>query len=266
MTAFGGPHDRIPDIVSSPPPVPYRDSDTSWRQRPRETEREAILMNLIPGGESVLDIGARDGHFSRLLTRKYRRVTALDLEAPLIADPQIQCVSGNVTALDFPDAHFDCVFCTEVLEHVPDLQAASAEIKRVAGKHIVIGVPFEQDLRAGRVLCRHCGRRWNAWKHLHSFTEAQVLRLFAPARPVRVEFAGITAERTNFVSAVLMDVARHPWGAYNCVEPCSCGAKLEPPDATIFRRACASLSVRIDRVWQRFRKPQPDTINVLFSV
>jgi len=53
-----------------PNPVPYRDPDTSWLSNAREIGRADILMSLVPGGETVLDAGARDGYFSKLLAER----------------------------------------------------------------------------------------------------------------------------------------------------------------------------------------------------
>lgn len=220
-------------------------------------------MSLVPGGNAVLDIGARDGYYSRLLTGKYQTVTALDLVAPAIDHPRVRCVAGDVTKLEFPDDSFDGVICLEVLEHIPALEDACREIIRVARHHAIIGVPFDQDLRAGRITCNNCGREWGAWKHLHSFTEERLRDLFAPMRFQAIRYAGSDRERTNFASAALMRIARHPWGPYHLPEPCSCGAKMEPPEMTIFRRVCTGLACRIDRIQGIFVKDRPDTINIL---
>ena len=85
----------------------------------REQLRIADLMSLAPGGDRVLEIGARDCYLSRRLTALYREVTALDLRKPEIDEPGIVPVQGDVTALDFADGSFDTVFCTAGLEHVP---------------------------------------------------------------------------------------------------------------------------------------------------
>jgi SAM-dependent methyltransferase len=46
-------------------------------------------------------------------------------------EPGVAMQMGDVTRLDFPDAHFDVVLCNHVLEHVRDDRAALAEIHRV---------------------------------------------------------------------------------------------------------------------------------------
>ena len=42
-----------------------------------------------------------------------------------------ESLPGSVTELPFPDGSFQFVFCTEVLEHVPDQHKAASEISRV---------------------------------------------------------------------------------------------------------------------------------------
>jgi SAM-dependent methyltransferase len=54
-------------------------------------------------------------------------------------------VRTSVTALAFEAAAFDIVLCNQVLEHVPDLSAALAELRRVIapGGLLLVGVPNE---------------------------------------------------------------------------------------------------------------------------
>src|SRR6266513_3954406 len=118
-----------------------------YRNSPDEIARARDLMSIVPKNLStVLDIGARDGHFSRLLTEHFESVTALDLTMPQFDFEGVRPVQGDVTKLQFPDNNFDVVFCTEVLEHVPALQKACTEIERVARHAVVIGVPYRQDI------------------------------------------------------------------------------------------------------------------------
>src|SRR5262249_46590485 len=55
----------------------------AYRKTPLEQQRITDLMNIIPKGhDSVLDVGARDGYLSRLLTGHFASVTAFDLKKP----------------------------------------------------------------------------------------------------------------------------------------------------------------------------------------
>jgi SAM-dependent methyltransferase len=47
-------------------------------------------------------------------------------------------------SLPFPDGYFDCALCTEVLEHVPDIDSSLALLRRVLRSNapIIVTVPF----------------------------------------------------------------------------------------------------------------------------
>ena len=61
---------------------------TQYRERDLERKRTEDLMQLIrlisKTSRHALDIGARDGHFSKLLAEHFKSVTALDLKKPSI--------------------------------------------------------------------------------------------------------------------------------------------------------------------------------------
>jgi hypothetical protein len=52
-----------------------------------------------------------------------------------------QALVASVESLPFPDASFHTVIATEVLEHVNDLDAALAELHRVAWRQVIVTVP-----------------------------------------------------------------------------------------------------------------------------
>ena len=148
----------------------------------------------------MLDIGARDGYFSSRLTDYFAEVTALDLEKPPFEISGVTTVAGDARNLPFPDAAFDCVFCAEVLEHIQGVERACAEIIRMARHEIVIGVLFRQDTRVGRLTCRRCGKINPPWGHVNSFTERQILSLFAGLQVVSESFVGMAGAVTNPIS------------------------------------------------------------------
>ena len=160
----------------------------------------------------MLDIGARDGYFSQLLTEYFDEVTALDLEKPDFSFPRVTTVAGDATNLQFADDSFDCVFCAEVLEHIPDVAQACREIARVARHEILIGVPYKQDTRLGRTTCQSCGRKNPPWGHLNRFDERRLAKLFPGLSVEASSFVGSARSETNPLSTMLMDVAGNPWG------------------------------------------------------
>jgi SAM-dependent methyltransferase len=204
-----------------------------YRASPREQRRVADLLALMPAsGESALDVGARDGHLSRLMVERYTRVVAVDLTQPEIDHPRIECWKADATGLPFDDDSFDCVLCAEVLEHIPGASLAKAcrELARVARHAVVVGVPYKQDLRSGRTRCGHCGGINPPWGHVNSFDEARLRELFRPLPATRISYVGSTRQITNAMSAALMDFAGNPFGTYEQDEPCvHCNEALTAP-------------------------------------
>jgi SAM-dependent methyltransferase len=241
----------------------------AYRQSENEKARTADLLRLLPKGRnSVLDIGARDGHFSKLLRDHFRCVTALDLTMPSFEYPGVTTVAGDVTNLQFPDNSFDCIFCAEVLEHVPALEQACREIARVAQYEIIIGVPFCQDTRVGRTTCRTCGKTNPPWGHVNEFDENRLRSLFPGLTIVKQSSVGTNRQSTNQLATLLMDMAGNPWGSYSQDERClHCGAVLVPPPEKrpIWSRVCSSLAFRINNLQSALNTPHPNWIHVVFS-
>ena len=79
-----------------------------YRASAAEQERIADLLRLLPlRGASVLDVGARDGYVSKRLADRFEQVIALDLQLPVIDDPRVRCVKGDITELEMEDGEFD---------------------------------------------------------------------------------------------------------------------------------------------------------------
>ncbi len=94
------------------------------------------------GDDTILDIGSgRGSHYSRLIEAQPNiRYYALDLSAQLLRNhpAAADCLAlGDAMQLPYNDDSFDVVMANNMLYHLPDVDAALLEIKRVlkpAGK------------------------------------------------------------------------------------------------------------------------------------
>jgi ubiquinone/menaquinone biosynthesis C-methylase UbiE len=204
-----------------------------YRAHPHDVERVQRLFSLVPRkGVSALDVGARDGHLSVLLAERFERVVALDLATPAVEHPRVECVQGDAAALAYPDNAFHTIVCAEVLEHIPPalLPRVCSEIVRVASHCVVIGVPYQQDLRLACSTCRRCGTINPPWGHVNSFDESRLTALMSGLVRTEVDYVGKTRESSNALSASLFKFAGNPFGTYGQEESCiGCGQALLPP-------------------------------------
>lgn len=256
--------------LSKGPGPPSTYDMTSYRNSPYEQERINHLIGLLHNkGDTVLDVGARDGYIAIMLTNLFSSVTALDLDKPHIKHDKIRCVKGDITScLDFPDEFFDVVLCAEVLEHIPpnNLIKACLELIRVAKRYVLVGVPYKQDIRVGRTTCYMCGNRNPPWGHVNAFDEKRLKQLFSGMEVEKISYVGQGDSRTNCVSAFLMDLAGNPYGTYNQEEPCvHCAVKLRvPPARNLLQKLLTRCAYYGNVIQNLFINPQANWIHVLF--
>jgi len=238
-----------------------------YRSRETEQTRTADLLSLLPTiSRTILEIGARDGHHTRMLAQRFDAVTALDLTAPAFTIDRVTTVAGDATALQFPDRSFDCVLCAEVLEHVPDVSKAASELCRVARHAVIVGVPYRQDTRSGCTTCSQCGKTNPPYGHVHTFTDERLCHLFRPWTQETVHYVGETNERTNRISAGLMECAGNPYGTYDQEEPCIyCGSRLQAPvRLSPADRVLCKMAHLLNRAQQSLSKPWANWVHARF--
>ncbi len=114
----------------------------------------------VKAGDRILDIGCGSGrHTCAAYCLEGVRVTGADLNLEDLQQARQRLYfhdqlgehgggawslsAADVTRLPFPDACFDLVICSEVLEHIPDHDRALKEITRVLkpGRPLVVSVP-----------------------------------------------------------------------------------------------------------------------------
>jgi SAM-dependent methyltransferase len=97
----------------------------------RLAELDAVQPHLPPGSR-ILEIGAGTGEQSGALAARGFDVVAVDLpDSAYAADRVFPILDYDGRNLPLEDASVDVVFSSNVLEHVRDLAALQAEIRRV---------------------------------------------------------------------------------------------------------------------------------------
>ncbi len=111
-------------------------------------------LGLLEGSyDDLLEVGYGSGLLLPTLARTTRRLAGVDLEPPPagLADflrarsLDVELAQGDVRALPFGDARFDCVVAFSIFEHIAggDLDRAVADVARVLrpGGTFLIGCP-----------------------------------------------------------------------------------------------------------------------------
>ena len=92
-----------------------------------------FLREVRPGkNEKILEIGCNDGVLFRQMERLAGECHGIDVNEDIIRranHPRMQVMSA--TELKFPDAAFDKIYSSHVIEHIPDLETVFREVFRV---------------------------------------------------------------------------------------------------------------------------------------
>ena len=107
-------------------------------------ELDDFLRQRFPRpAETVLDLGAGTRPYAPLYGRHFSRCVSVDVEHSPHDTESVDMIAP-AEDLPFPANSFDCVICTEVLEHCADPWAAGAEIGRVLrpGGWAFVTTPF----------------------------------------------------------------------------------------------------------------------------
>jgi dolichol-phosphate mannosyltransferase len=109
----------------------------SWQRR-----RHQIITNLARGGGRILDIGCG----SSVILQSLNNAIGLDIQQNKLRYMrryEVPLVRASITALPFADGRFDCIVCSQVIEHIPADPAIFTEFVRVLrpGGLLLLGTP-----------------------------------------------------------------------------------------------------------------------------
>lgn len=112
-------------------------------------ERWSIVLNAIKKylKNKCLDAGSGSGfitsELNKIIPTIGLEISNIALEKARKNHPSIKFVKGSVTGMPFENSQFDCIFASELVEHVLDTEAMFSEFNRVLkeGGHLIITTP-----------------------------------------------------------------------------------------------------------------------------
>jgi len=138
------------NLAVDPDSVTVRWSD-SQHYSPAPRHRRRLILNRLRGlaFQSFLDAGCAQGYLLEAIHNLLpeREAYGCDLSAEAIRLNRTQLPWGHFETLDLAaerwpgQRQFELVLCSEVLEHIPDWQAAAANLAAMTARHLLITVP-----------------------------------------------------------------------------------------------------------------------------
>ncbi len=149
----------------------------------------------------VLDFGCGSGFVVAELRAIGVEAQGLELDTQMIrgsmlpaAKPYISLYNGALPS-PFSPASFRSVFCSEVIEHIPDFEAAVREVARLSIKTAIFTVPDASAIPLGY---RHFLLPWHLLEetHINFFNQASFRRVLDPHFS-KIEFGRVCACTMN---------------------------------------------------------------------
>jgi SAM-dependent methyltransferase len=139
-------------------------------------------------GRNLLEIGTGFGNYRQHFP-DIAKYTSVDIDSEAIARAAVGDPAGTYVCADasraefaarFPEGSFDTVMCANVLEHIPEHEAAAANMFRALGRggHLLLFVPAHMSLYND--MDRLAG-------HLRRYTKESLGRVLAPLGGTMVE-------------------------------------------------------------------------------
>jgi SAM-dependent methyltransferase len=176
--------------------------ESFWADAPRDpepwafAERARLLRAEVQPGERVLDLGCGAGRFLAVIAQAGGEPVGVELAEAAAERARANVPGADVRLVDadgsLPLGHgaVDLVWCSEVLEHIPDAEAALHEARRVLrrGGRLLLTVPFHGRVQAALIALTRFDAHFDPQgQHVRFFTARSLRRTldatgFAPAR------------------------------------------------------------------------------------
>jgi SAM-dependent methyltransferase len=194
-----------------------------WAGLPEDPEpwawarRRALLLRALRPGERVLDLGCGAGRFVAALRDAGADVVGVELAEAALERARRVAPGADLRRVEpdgsLPVGHgeIDLVWCSEVLEHVPDTVAFLTEVRRVLrpGGRLLATVPDHGRLRRVLIaLGRHDAHYDPLGQHVRFYTRRSLARALGATGFAHVRIEPLTGPpllRTALVARAVRD-------------------------------------------------------------
>jgi len=118
--------------------VEYAEKKTEWR-------KIYLINKFFQKSDKILDLGCGPGEYGPILKKKCKLLWGVDADKKLLKIAKSRGYNKLICKkigdkLPFKTKEFDCIWCSEFLEHLPNLEIID-ELERITKKAIVITLP-----------------------------------------------------------------------------------------------------------------------------
>jgi 2-polyprenyl-3-methyl-5-hydroxy-6-metoxy-1,4-benzoquinol methylase len=161
--------ERLNDELAREHPIDDYYASSPWAIRWIQSRRLSIIRDMVESrpGLRILEVGSGGGHVLRMfpeakLTASDVSQLYLDIARKNLTGYDVQFLKGQIETLDLPDAAFDRIICTEVLEHTTNPSEILSTLRRLLapGGRAVITVPIDPVIDRAKQLLRRTPIGW----------------------------------------------------------------------------------------------------------
>ena len=194
----------------------WKEQGFEWEHSWTPKKKELALASLKESGKEsgrILDFGCGDAVMVRFFHELGYESEGVDISKVVITDNKSKFpdMKFNLvvpdTRIPYPDASFDVIFCSEVIEHLYDVNLAFSEFNRLLrpGGLLMLTTPYHGLIKNMVIALRYFDQHYRIdWQHIRFFTKESLRGMclnhnFTPFRWWRVGRIGPLA-RSFFVS------------------------------------------------------------------
>lgn len=198
----------------------YYEAESFWAgdalKDPGNIRRIDFTVEMLPPNtRSLLDVGCGNGVFGHRVMEMHPdiEITGVDRSKAALRHVRFSNHAASIDNLPFEDMSFDVVSCLQVIEHLPNevYRKSLHELSRVSRRHVIIGIPFEEDLTAETTQCPQCRTIFNINFHLRSYNLLDVKDLLSDFGFAMVAHGFPVAKlRTKYLNEIVSTLRRTP--------------------------------------------------------